>query len=240
MALVQTLPVPIDHQNASIDIQHRTVLRSPSSRGAMGSVSSLISGRTYQEHPCRATEFPSKSRKPASGPNVFRQQDGQLRNGCCKDPLVSGVPARKAAPVTASNSNYAYLNEEFVGDWNDNNVTPSSPCSEPEELREAKAANGNIRGPPPKLIPVSGKLEKRGSTAEKNCSSPWALAVIPFEKRLVGTERENQHICGSGLDTKGLVFEQSVHVQGADIQHHISCSLDGFKAAHRLLGLSRH
>lgn len=183
MALVQTLPVPIDHQNASIDIQHRAVPRSPSSRSAMGSVSSLISGRTYQEHPCRATEFPSKSRKPASGPNVFRQQDGQLRNGCCKDPLVSGVPARKAAPVTASNSNYAYLNEEFVGDWNDNNVTPGSPCSEPEELREAKAANGNIGGPPPKLIPVSGKLEKN---IEKMLIRPTAFKpVVPKNRNSV-------------------------------------------------------
>ncbi|MBN3295948.1 LZTS2 protein, partial [Amia calva] len=159
MALVQTLPVPTDCQSSGIDAPHRSLSRSPSAQGAMGSVSSLISGRPYQERHCRAADPTTKGRTP--GPGGFRQQDGQPRSAGSQDPLVTNAsqPARKSA---SGSGNYAYLNEEFVGDWNDNHVAvaPSSPCSDPEEARECRGLNGNIGGPPPKLVPVSGKLEK--------------------------------------------------------------------------------
>ncbi|XP_028651584.1 leucine zipper putative tumor suppressor 2 homolog [Erpetoichthys calabaricus] len=183
MALVQTLPVPTDHQNTGVEVQHPAVPRSPPSLSAMGSVSSLISGRTYQERQCRASEVTAKCRKPAVGSGSFRQQDGQLRNSSSQEALVNSLPNRKSSSVTGANGNYAYLNEEFVGDWNDNNVTPNSPCSEPEELREDRTINGNIGGPPPKLVPVSGKLEKN---IEKTLIRPTAFKpVVPKNRNSV-------------------------------------------------------
>ncbi|KAG2463372.1 N4B3A protein, partial [Polypterus senegalus] len=183
MALVQTLPVPTDHQNTGLEVQHPAIPRSPPSLSAMGSVSSLISGRTYQERQCRASEVTAKCRKPTVGSGPFRQQDGQLRNSSSQEALVNSLPNRKSSSVTGANSNYAYLNEEFVGDWNDNNVTPNSPCSEPEELREDRTINGNIGGPPPKLVPVSGKLEKN---IEKTLIRPTAFKpVVPKNRNSV-------------------------------------------------------
>ncbi|XP_066549003.1 leucine zipper putative tumor suppressor 2 homolog isoform X2 [Amia ocellicauda] len=182
MALVQTLPVPTDCQSSGIDAPHRSLSRSPSAQGAMGSVSSLISGRPYQERHCRAADPTTKGRKP--GPGGFRQQDGQPRSAGSQDPLVTNAsqPARKSA---SGSGNYAYLNEEFVGDWNDNHVAvaPSSPCSDPEEARECRGLNGNIGGPPPKLVPVSGKLEKN---IEKTLIRPTAFKpVVPKNRNSV-------------------------------------------------------
>lgn len=52
-----------------------------------------------------------------------------------------------------------------VGDWNDNVVVAAaSPCSDSEDQRDNRTLNGNIGGPPPKLIPVSGQLEKVRAT----------------------------------------------------------------------------
>ncbi|XP_015203331.1 leucine zipper putative tumor suppressor 2 homolog [Lepisosteus oculatus] len=170
MALVQTLPVPTDPQSSSVDAQHRPLSRSPASQGAMGSVSSLISGRTHQERHCRAAEFTGKCRRPTPGMASCKLPDEQLRTAGSQDPLVS-------------NGNYAYLNEDFVGDWNDNHLTPSSPCSDPEEAREGRVLNGNIGGPPPKLIPVSGKLEKN---IEKTLIRPTAFKpVVPKNRSSV-------------------------------------------------------
>lgn len=47
-----------------------------------------------------------------------------------------------------------------MGDWNDNLIRPPSLESELEETKEGLRLNGNVGGPPPRLIPVSGKLEK--------------------------------------------------------------------------------
>lgn len=62
----------------------------------------------------------------------------------------------------ATNGNFGHTsNEVAVGDWNDNVVAATtSPCSDSEDQRDNRTLNGNIGGPPPKLIPVSGQLEK--------------------------------------------------------------------------------
>lgn len=96
----------------------------------MGSVSSLISGR-----PCHktTTEF---------GP--FRLPGGIGS----QEPPCHGLPKKK--------SNYAYTSED---DWAEA-VSPISPYSDTEDLQDDKPRVGILRGPPPKLVPVSGKLEK--------------------------------------------------------------------------------
>uniref|UniRef100_A0A3Q3EV14 Leucine zipper, putative tumor suppressor 2a n=1 Tax=Labrus bergylta TaxID=56723 RepID=A0A3Q3EV14_9LABR len=136
MALVQALPVTVtDHPNPGLDVQQCRPLSSHSPSGpcpgpcgpcssgtAMGSVSSLISGRTYQERHCRAaSEFTTKS--------------------------------------------------------------PVSPCSDSEDQTDNRTLNGNIGGPPPKLIPVSGQLEKN---MEKVLIRPTAFKpVVPKNRHSV-------------------------------------------------------
>lgn len=162
----------------------------------MGSVSSLISGRTYQEKHCRAaSEFAAKARRSTPATSCFRLQDNTLRSGSSLEQLLVSsnqnqnhpqaqvvpppLPTKKqprpgnatrassgdaaaGAAGAAGNGNYVHAGAEVVvGDWNDNLVvTTASPCSDSEEHRDNRTLNGNIGGPPPKLIPVSGQLEK--------------------------------------------------------------------------------
>nr|KAF6457350.1 leucine zipper tumor suppressor 2 [Rousettus aegyptiacus] len=136
MAIVQTLPVPLEPTPEAT-----TAPQAP----AMGSVSSLISGR-----PCPGGPAPTRHHGPP-GPTFFRQQDGLLRGGYeAQEPLCPAVPPRKTVPGTT----FTYINEDFRTE------SPPSPSSDIEDAREQRARNAHLRGPPPKLIPVSGKLEK--------------------------------------------------------------------------------
>lgn len=136
MAIVHTLPVPLEPARETA-----TAPKTP----AMGSVSSLISGR-----PCPGGPAPQRHHG-VPGPTFFRQQDGLLRGGYeAQEPLCPAVPPRKAVP----GNSFTYVNEDFRTE------SPPSPSSDVEDPREHQAHNAHLRGPPPKLIPVSGKLEK--------------------------------------------------------------------------------
>ncbi|XP_077437577.1 leucine zipper putative tumor suppressor 2 homolog [Vanacampus margaritifer] len=225
MALVQALPVT-DHPNPAVDVQlcqPRSSSHSPSvscsSATTMGSVSSLISGRTYQERHCRAaSEFTAKQRRSTPATSCFRLQDNTLRSASSLEQLLlicnqtqeqhpqvqvlpPPLPTKKqprpgnsaagggatTAGATASgvNNNLAYVSSEVVvGDWNDNLVVAAvSPCSDSEDQRGNRTLNGNIGGPPPKLIPVSGQLEKN---MEKVLIRPTAFKpVVPKNRHSV-------------------------------------------------------
>lgn len=206
MALVQALPVT-DHPNPGLDVQQCRPLSSHSPSGpcsgtcgpcspgtAMGSVSSLISGRTYQERHCRAaSEFITKPRRSTPATSCFRLQDNTLRSGSSLEQLLvissqsqpqaqvlppplptkkhprpgnsagaGGTESVAGAVGGGTNGNFGYVSDEVVvGDWNDNLVVAAtSPCSDSDDQRDNRTLNGNIGGPPPKLIPVSGQLEK--------------------------------------------------------------------------------
>ncbi|KAE8280657.1 Leucine zipper putative tumor suppressor 2-like protein [Larimichthys crocea] len=230
MALVQALPVTVtDHPNPGLDVQQCRPLSSHSPSGpcpgpcgpcssgtAMGSVSSLISGRTYQERHCRAaSEFSTKSRRSTPATSCFRLQDNTLRSGSSLEQLLvisnqthpqtqvlpPPLPTKKqprpgnsagagGGTVTGAvgggtNKNLGYVNDEVVvGDWNDNLVlAAASPCSDSEDQRDNRTLNGNIGGPPPKLIPVSGQLEKN---MEKVLIRPTAFKpVVPKNRHSV-------------------------------------------------------
>ncbi|XP_045067487.1 leucine zipper putative tumor suppressor 2 homolog [Coregonus clupeaformis] len=228
MALVQTLPVSVtDHSKPPTSLH--TVTLSPVVGGpcgpcvpgaTMGSVSSLISGRTHQEQRhCRtASEFSSKQRRNTPTTSCFRLQgdSNTLRSGSSLEQLLvinnqtqlqptqlqppllptkkqprAGNSAGRAGCVAGggggSGGNYGFVSEEVVtvGDWNDNHVvTVRSPCSDSEEKRDTRGLNGNIGGPPPKLIPVSGKLEK--VSMEKILIRPTAFKpVVPKNRHSV-------------------------------------------------------
>lgn len=232
MALVQTFPVPVtDRPAAGLEAQPSPLgpCSGPCSTSGttMGSVSSLISGRTYQERHCRAaSEFGTKPRRSTPATSCFRLPDNTLRSGSSLEQLLvisnhnqaqgqvlppplptkkhpprsgnsagtgatgapTGAPTGATGGATGgvSNANYVYTNEEavVVGDWNDNVVlAATSPCSDSEEQKEQKALNGNIGGPPPKLIPVSGQLEKN---MEKVLIRPTAFKpVVPKNRHSV-------------------------------------------------------
>ncbi|XP_023183369.1 leucine zipper putative tumor suppressor 2 homolog [Xiphophorus maculatus] len=229
MALVQALPVS-DHPNPGLDLHQCRPLspHSPSdlcsgpcgacsSDTAMGSVSSLISGRTYQERHCRAgSEFTNKPRRSTPATSCFRLQDKTLRSGSSLEQLLVNsnhtqpqaqvlpppLPTKKqprpgnsagasgggmaaGAAGGGTNANFGYVSEEVVvGDWNDNLVlTVASPCSDLEDLKDNGTVNGNIGGPPPKLVPVSGQLEKN---MEKVLIRPTAFKpVVPKNRHSV-------------------------------------------------------
>ncbi|XP_036980578.1 leucine zipper putative tumor suppressor 2 homolog [Acanthopagrus latus] len=230
MALVQALPVTVtDHPNPGLDVQQCRPLSSHSPSGpcpgpcgpcssgtAMGSVSSLISGRTYQERHCRAaSEFTTKSRRSTPATSCFRLQDNTLRSGSSLEQLLvisnqtqpqaqvlpPPLPTKKqprpgntagagggtvaGAVGGGTNGNFGHVSDEVVvGDWNDNVVlAATSPYSDSEDQRDNRTLNGNIGGPPPKLIPVSGQLEKN---MEKVLIRPTAFKpVVPKNRHSV-------------------------------------------------------
>uniref|UniRef100_A0A8D0KQP6 Leucine zipper tumor suppressor 2 n=1 Tax=Strix occidentalis caurina TaxID=311401 RepID=A0A8D0KQP6_STROC len=110
MAIVQTLPVPLDAA-AEGAAQLRTAARSPPA--TMGSVGSLLPGRPRHDR----TSQPCDGEPPVAS---FRKQEGLLR-----DPPSPEEP-RAALPSIA----HAYANGGFCGDWLDA-PSPASPCSSP-------------------------------------------------------------------------------------------------------------
>ncbi|XP_051680071.2 leucine zipper putative tumor suppressor 2 isoform X2 [Oryctolagus cuniculus] len=151
MAIVHTLPVPLEPAPEAA-----TATQAP----AMGSVSSLISGR-----PCPGGPAPSRHHGPP-GPTFFRQQDGLLRGSYeAQEPLCPAVPPRKTVP----GASFTYINEDFRTE------SPPSPSSDVEDARGQQARSAHLRGPPPKLIPVSGKLEKN---MEKILIRPTAFKPV--------------------------------------------------------------
>ncbi|KAK7919337.1 hypothetical protein WMY93_010621 [Mugilogobius chulae] len=95
------------------------------------------------------------------------------------EPMGSGSslapPELSHTRIIGRKRTYTYLNEEYVDDWNETLVNPVCPVGETDDTKEG--INGNMGGPPPKLIPVSGKLEKN---MEKTILRPTAFKpVIP-------------------------------------------------------------
>uniref|UniRef100_A0A3B5BF21 Leucine zipper putative tumor suppressor 2 homolog n=1 Tax=Stegastes partitus TaxID=144197 RepID=A0A3B5BF21_9TELE len=176
MALVQALPISAEPHSSGLSGGARRrhpsgpsppINPPPSTLDPMGSVSSLISARPgpYQDHRS-GVELGARGRRPTPGASCLGPESPQ-------DPLLQSVPPLKKQSSTTSrglekeggNGNYTYVNEDYVGDWNDNHV------------KDGSGLNGNLGGPPPKLIPVSGKLEKN---MEKTVLRPTAFKpVIP-------------------------------------------------------------
>ncbi|KAK2530579.1 Lzts2 [Columba guinea] len=160
MAIVQTLPVPLETA-AEGSAKLRTATHSPPS--AMGSVGSLLPGRP--RHDCAGQ--PCDGGPPTAS---FRKQEGLLRASPREPP--SPEEPRMAVPSVA----HAYANGGFCGDWL-NAPSPASLCSDSDEPHDDRAPSDHLQGPPPKLVPVSGKLEEN---VEKTLIRPMAFKpVVP-------------------------------------------------------------
>lgn len=205
MALVQPLPVSAEPHTPSLSGGARR--RHPSAPSPpinaplatldpMGSVGSLITTHPgpYQDHR-PIVELGARVRRPTPGVSRVDSESPQ------QDLLLQSIPPVKKQNSTTSsrgleketgNGNYTYLNEDYIGDWNDSHVTPGSPGSEVDEIKEG--LNGNIGGPPPKLIPVSGKLEKVsvwGSTVH----TIYVVHIIQFCPPYKDSISQKQGLC---------------------------------------------
>lgn len=145
MAIVQTLPVPLE-AIAEGAAQLRAAAHSPPA--TMGSVSSLLPGRPRHDHASQ----PCDGDPPTAS---FRKPEGLLR-ATQRDP-----PSPEESHPAMPGVTHAYANGGFCGDWLDV-PSPTSPCSDSDEPRDDQAPSCHLRGPPPKLVPVSGKLEEVG------------------------------------------------------------------------------
>lgn len=169
MALVQALPLSAESHNQGLGGGHHRRHASgssppfnapPSALDSMGSVSSLIASRPghYQDHRS-VGELGARVRRATPGAACLGSEsppDSLLQHCIEKESSMMSI---RDLEKESGNGNFTYLNEDFIGDWNDNRVTCGSPGSDAYETK-GSGFNGNMGGPPPKLIPVSGKLEK--------------------------------------------------------------------------------
>eukprot|EP00063_Salmo_salar_P037626 XP_014012461.1 PREDICTED: leucine zipper putative tumor suppressor 2 homolog [Salmo salar] len=190
MALVQALSIPTERLPSA---PHTPPNLPSNSQEAMGSVSSLIAqrpGPAHLVHHYRPVDVVPE-------PGTTRLHRTTLGATSClasldtsQDPLLSSLtPPGNRKPLmvigsskdSGTNGNYSYLNQDYVGDWNDNTVVHGSPgtgidTGEAKD-RQLGSLNGNVEEPPPKLVPVSGKLEKN---MEKTVIRPTAFKpVVP-------------------------------------------------------------
>ncbi|NXT18716.1 N4B3A protein, partial [Syrrhaptes paradoxus] len=194
MAIVQTLPVPLE---AATEGAVQLCAAAPSPPSTMGSVGSLLPGR-----PCHDRAGQPCNRGPPAA--SFHKQEGLLR-ATPQDPPSPEEPHAAVPGVT-----HAYANGGFCGDWLDV-PSPASPCSDSDEPRDDPAPSGHLRGPPPKLVPVSGKLEEN---MEKTLIRPMAF------KPVVPKLRSSQPGVRPGLSESQVSL---THLLGAEKPGSLSC-----------------
>ncbi|KAI5607448.1 leucine zipper putative tumor suppressor 2-like [Silurus asotus] len=145
MALVQSLPVTTDHQPPGLESRRqRSSPVSPPSLGGMGSVSSMIPSHTAY-HGRNNLEVTAQIRRGVAG-------SGRLHSESSREGIyVSQTPSSKRKAIAARGKGIggrSYSHEDLITDWNDNWLHLSQ--------------NGGEMGVdgPPKLVPVSGQLER--------------------------------------------------------------------------------
>ncbi|XP_034415281.1 leucine zipper putative tumor suppressor 2 homolog [Cyclopterus lumpus] len=213
MALVQALPVSAEPHNPGLGGGPRR--RHPSSSSPpttappcaldpMGSVSSLIGPRPGLYHDHRAAVEPgARVRRPTPGTSRG------LGSGSPLDPLSLQSAAPSSKGPEKESGNYTYLNEVYIGDWNDNHVTRGSPGSDADDAK-GSGSNGNMGGPPPKLIPVSGKLEKN---MEKTVLRPTAFKPVIPRSRTAMQYLSPRHCANESQSNLNLL--STAHVEGS-------------------------
>ncbi|XP_061315541.1 leucine zipper putative tumor suppressor 2 [Pezoporus flaviventris] len=194
MAIVQTLPVPLEAVDEGA-AQLRAAVHSPPA--TMGSVGSLLPGRP--RHDC--TSQPCNGDPPTAS---FRKQEGLLR-ATQRDP-----PSPEESHPAMPGVTHAYANGGFCGDWLDV-PSPTSLCSDSDEPHDDQAPSGHLRAPPPKLVPVSGKLEEN---VEKTLIRPMAF------KPVVPKLRSAQTVVRPGLSESQVSL---THLLGAEKPGSLSC-----------------
>ncbi|KAM9837772.1 leucine zipper putative tumor suppressor 2 homolog [Aulostomus maculatus] len=218
MALVQALPISAEPHNPgrSGGARRRHAsgssppINAPSSNlDPMGSVSSIIAARPvpYQDHHS-SVEMGARVRRPTPGASGLGSESPP-------EPLLQtcSTPGKKQSSARglekeSGNTNFTYLSEEYLGDWNDNHVPPASPGTEADDCKEGSGLNGNVGGPPPKLIPVSGKLEKN---MEKTVLRPTAFKPVIPKSRTSMQYLSPRHCANTSENQNNLALLSPTH-----------------------------
>lgn len=145
MALVQSLPVTTDHQPPGLESHRkRSSPVSPPSLGGMGSVSSMIPSH-HAYHGQNNLEVMGQLRRGTPG-------SGRLLSDSTREGIfVSRTPSSKRKAIAARGKRIggrSYSHEDLITDWNDNWLDSGQSGGE-------MGVDG-----PPKLVPVSGQLER--------------------------------------------------------------------------------
>lgn len=94
----------------------------------------------------------------------YRDLHGGVRRRAPSAESPQDAPVQSLAAATSSRGQqsrkYIFTNEEYVDEWSDAVFCPGSDA---DELRE-------VGGPPPQLVPVSGRLEKVSADWTLQCS----------------------------------------------------------------------
>ncbi|KAJ8380129.1 hypothetical protein SKAU_G00009070 [Synaphobranchus kaupii] len=131
----------------------------------MGSVSSLISSHSLNSKHCRASEHRPKK---ASSKKTGRNLDGLLRYGVSQDPANNNA---KAVFQSGKSEDFFYIKVSQKAPTGHNRNTAEDDLPEGSAVMETGSCT------PPKLVPMSGKLEKG---IEKGLVRPTAFKpVIP-------------------------------------------------------------
>ncbi|NXM72702.1 N4B3A protein, partial [Serilophus lunatus] len=157
MAIVQTLPVPLEATAEGATQLHAAACLPPA---AMGSVGSLLPVRPRHDH----------TSQPCDG-------DLSTASFCKQEGLLQATPEEPR--ISLPSITHSYANGGFYGDWLDAS-SPASPSSDSDELRDDQAPSDHLQGPPPKLVPVSGKLEEN---VEKTLIRPMAFKPVVSKLR---------------------------------------------------------
>ncbi|XP_068439634.1 leucine zipper putative tumor suppressor 2 homolog [Clinocottus analis] len=226
MALVQALLVSADPHNSGHGggPRRRHPSGSPPPTGAaalsaldpMGSVSSLVAAARpgpYHDHRPVAADTGARVRRPVPAAAAASSRLGS--ESPLDSLLLHSVPLPKKqtsgkGPEKESGS-YSYLNEDYIGDWNENHVARASPGSDADETKGSRL-NGNMGGPPPKLIPVSGKLEKN---MEKTVLRPTAFKAVIPRSRVSMQYLSPRHCAIASENQSNLNLLSPAHVEGS-------------------------
>ncbi|XP_052468011.1 leucine zipper putative tumor suppressor 2 homolog [Carassius gibelio] len=138
MALVQSLPVSIDHPGPGLD--PRLHPASPPMMGAMGAVSSMMQSHvSYPDH--ANIEVSTRFRKGTPGSGRLLSETSQDAQRGSRTPSSK---RRNIASRTKGFGTRSYSHEDLIRDWDDNHLDVGSTGLDA----------------PPKLVPVSGQLER--------------------------------------------------------------------------------
>ncbi|XP_033466652.1 leucine zipper putative tumor suppressor 2 homolog [Epinephelus lanceolatus] len=224
MALVQALPISAEPHNPGLSGGPRRrhpsgsspPLNAPSSTlDPMGSVSSLIASRPgpYQDHR-PIGELGARVRRPTPGASCLGSDsplDSLLLQNIPPLKKQSSTTSSRGLEKESGNGNYTYLNEDYVGDWNENHATRASPGSDADETK-GSGLNGNMGGPPPKLIPVSGKLEKN---MEKTVLRPTAFKPVIPKSRTSMQYLSPRHCANVSESQNNLNLLSPTHIEAS-------------------------
>ncbi|KAG9354765.1 hypothetical protein JZ751_001478 [Albula glossodonta] len=161
----------------------------------MGSVSSLISGHSLHSKHCRASEY--KLKKAAQSKKTGRNLDGLLRYGFSQDSTNNNS---KAIFQSGKSEDFFYIKVSHKPRASHHRNTTTE--DQPEELSVMETGNCT----PPKLVPMSGKLEKG---IEKGLVRPTAFKpVIPRSSTYTDSHSNLNQLAGKRLSPSDRAKEQ--------------------------------